>query len=214
MSNARILIVYYSATGSVYRLAEAIAEGAGAAGAAVRLRRVAELAPEDAVQSNPDWAAHRDATTHIEEATLDDLEWANGYALGTPTRYGTPSSQLKQFLDSAGSLWNEGRLSNKVATSFVSSAEHHGGQESTILGLNNLLYHWGTLIVPPGYTDDCVYEAGGNPYGVSWGAGYPSKMPDEITLASARYQGRRLATFADIVATGLERAAGADERAA
>ena len=82
----------------------------------------------------------------------------------------------------------------------VSSAEQHGGQEATILSLNNVFYHWGCVIVPLGYTDDIVYAAGGNPYGTSWPAGFPSTMPDETTLDCARYQGRRLAHFAEVLA--------------
>jgi NAD(P)H dehydrogenase (quinone) len=199
--SARILVVYYSATGSVHRLAEAVRDGAVAAGAEVRLRRVAELAPPEAIASNPDWEQHRTETDdQVQVAALDDLEWADGYAFGTPTRYGAPAAQLKQFIDSAGGLWQEGKLADKPVTTFVSSAEQHGGQEATILSLNNVFYHWGAVIVPLGYTDDIVYAAGGNPYGTSWPAGYPSTMPDKTVLDCARYQGRRLARFTEVLA--------------
>ncbi len=197
----RVLVAYYSATGSVHRLAQAIREGAESTGAEVRLRRVAELAPAEAIASNPAWARHREDTDSVVEvATLDDLEWADGYAFGTPTRYGAPAAQLKQFLDTAGSLWQDGKLADKPVTTFVSSAERHGGQEATILSLNNVFYHWGSIIVPLGYTSDIVFAAGGNPYGTSWPAGFPSAMPDEITLNCARYQGSRLARFAEALA--------------
>jgi NAD(P)H dehydrogenase (quinone) len=213
--SARVLVVYYSATGSVHRLAEAVAEGAGSAGAEVRLRRVAELAPAEAIASNADWARHRqDTDSIIDVATLDDLEWADGYAFGTPTRYGAPAAQLKQFIDSASSLWHAGKLADKPVTTFVSSAEQHGGQESTIISLNNVFYHWGAVIVPLGYTDDVVYAAGGNPYGTSWPAGFPSSPPDEVTLTCARYQGARLAKFAGLLAPArmaLSGAAGGDD---
>ncbi|MGJ5949941.1 hypothetical protein [Streptomyces neyagawaensis] len=85
-------------------------------------------------------------------------------------------------------------------TAFVSSAERHGGQESTILSLNNVFYHWGAVIVPPGYTDDAVYASGGNPYGTSWPAGFPSTPPDGTALACARFQGARLARFTTLLA--------------
>jgi NAD(P)H dehydrogenase (quinone) len=197
---ARVLITYYSATGSVHRLAEAVRAGAESAGADVRLRRVAELAPPEAIAADEEWAKHKQATdATVEEASLDDLEWADGYAFGTPTRFGAPASQLKQFLDTAGSLWQDGKLADKPVTTFVSSAERHGGQEATILSLNNVFYHWGCIIVPLGYTDDIVFAAGGNPYGTSWPAGYPSTMPDETTLECARHQGRRLAHFAEVL---------------
>src|SRR5687768_9701751 len=115
----RVLVTYYSATGSVHRLAEAVKEGAEAAGAEVRLRRVGELAPPEAIASNPDWVQHRrDTDGQIAEVGLDDLEWADGYAFGTPTRYGAPAAQLKQFLDSASSLWHEGKLADKPVTAF------------------------------------------------------------------------------------------------
>jgi NAD(P)H dehydrogenase (quinone) len=197
---ARVLITYYSATGSVHRLAEAVQAGAESAGADIKLRRVAELAPPEAIAANEDWARHKqDTDGTVEEVSLDDLEWADGYAFGTPTRYGAPAAQLKQFLDTAGSLWQEGRLADKPVTTFVSSAERHGGQEATILSLNNVFYHWGCIIVPLGYTDDIVYAAGGNPYGTSWPAGFPSSMPDETVLECARHQGRRLAHFAEVL---------------
>lgn len=203
--STRVLVAYYSATGSVHLLAQAVAAGAEAAGAEVRLRRVRELAPDEAIASNPAWAAHREETRDIETATLDDLDWADGFAFGTPTRYGAPAAQLKQFLDTAGPLWHEGKLADKPVTTFVSSAEQHGGQESTILSLANVFYHWGSIIVPLGYTDDIVYAAGGNPYGTSWPAGFPSTMPDETTLECARYQGRRLAHFATVLAAARAR---------
>ena len=198
---ARVLVTYYSATGSVHRLAEAVTAGAEEAGAEVRLRRVAELAPEAAIASNEDWARHKQETDAVVPvATLDDLDWADGYAFGTPTRYGAPAAQLKQFIDSASSLWHAGKLADKPVTTFVSSAERHGGQEATILSLNNVFYHWGCVIVPLGYTDDIVYAAGGNPYGTSWPAGFPSTPPDEVTLDCARFQGARLARFATLLA--------------
>jgi NAD(P)H dehydrogenase (quinone) len=199
--SVRLLVAYYSSTGSVHRLAEAVQAGAESAGAEVRLRRVAELAPAEAIASNPAWAQHhQDTADTVAVASLADLEWAAGYAFGTPTRYGAPAAQLKQFIDSASSLWHEGKLADKPVTTFVSSAEQHGGQEATILSLNNVFYHWGCLIVPLGYTDDVVYAAGGNPYGTSWPAGFPSTMPDEPVLNCARYQGSRLAHFAAALA--------------
>lgn len=198
---ARILVAYYSATGSVHKLAKAVAEGAELAGAEVRLRRVAELAPAEAIAANPEWESHhRETESSVAVATLEDLEWANGYAFGTPTRYGSPAAQLKQFIDTAGGLWQEGKLADKPATAFTSSAEQHGGQESTILSLNNVFYHWGCVIVPLGYTDDIVYAAGGNPYGTSWPAGFPSTAPDETVLDCARHQGGRIARFAALLA--------------
>lgn len=194
---AKIAIVYYSSTGHVHQLALALQEGAEQAGAEVRLRRAGELAPESVIRGQDAWHEHYVATKDtVAEATNDDLLWADGFALGSPTRYGLPSSQLKQFIDMTGPLWAAGELANKVATSFTSSKLEHGGQESTILAINNVFYHWGTIIVPPGYTDPVIYASGGNPYGISYPSGDGVDDIPEAFLISAHYQGRRLAEYA------------------
>jgi NAD(P)H dehydrogenase (quinone) len=107
-----------------------------------------------------------------------------------------PAAQLKEFIDQTGPLWVEGHLSNKVATSFTSSANRHGGQESTLLALNNTFYHWGSLIAPPGYTDPVLYAAGGNPYGTSYQSGIGDSSVSGEALTAAHYQGHRLAQYA------------------
>ncbi|MFF8729365.1 NAD(P)H:quinone oxidoreductase [Streptomyces sp. NPDC015171] len=195
--SVRVAVIYYSATGNVHQLARAVAQGAAGRGAEVRLRRVAELAPDTAIDGNPAWRAHVDATKDsVQEAALGDLEWATAYAFGTPTRFGNVSAQLKEFIDRTGRLWQAGVFNSKPATSFTSAMNRHGGQESTLLSLNNVFYHWGCIIVPPGYTDPLLYAAGGNPYGTSW----PSPTgegPDQATLAAADYQGRHLVEIAE-----------------
>jgi NAD(P)H dehydrogenase (quinone) len=95
-----------------------------------------------------------------------------------------------------GPLWMAGKLSDKPATSFTSAINRHGGQESTLLAMNNVFYHWGAVIVPPGYTDPLLYAAGGNPYGTSFVSGIPGARPGDEILAAARYQGRRVAEVA------------------
>jgi NAD(P)H dehydrogenase (quinone) len=133
----------------------------------------------------------------VAEATLDELAWADGYAFGSPTRFGNPAAQLKQYLDMAGGLWFEGALADKPVTTFTSALYPDGGLEATILALNNVFYHWGCVLVPPGYTDPVVAEAGGNPYGTAFPSG--SGRPPEVVFAAARHQGRRLATFTEAV---------------
>ena len=101
---SKIAIIYYSSTGRTYEVARAVEEGARAAGAETRLRKVRELAPEETIAANPQWQLHRAETAHIPEASHDDLAWADGYFFGSPTRFGDIASQLKQFLDTTGPL--------------------------------------------------------------------------------------------------------------
>jgi NAD(P)H dehydrogenase (quinone) len=195
-----IAVIYYSATGNVHSLAQAVAEGAAEGSAEVRLRCVTELAPREAIDSNPAWRAHVDATSDIQVATLDDVRWADGLAFGTPTRFGNLSAQLKQFVDVMGPLWAAGELVNKVATGFMSSSTRHGGHESTLLALYNTIYHWGGIVVTPGYTEQSVAQAVGNPYGTSHAsAGGP---PGPEVLNAARLQGHRLATITQLIVGG------------
>ena len=114
---------------------------------------------------------------------LEDLEWANAYVFGTPIRYGNVSAQLKQFIDTTAVHWGEGKLADKVVGGFTSTHELHGAQESTLLSMYNVFYHWG---------------AGGNPYGVSSPDGGEAG-PGEEALAAARYQGRRIAEKAALL---------------
>jgi NAD(P)H dehydrogenase (quinone) len=203
----RVAVIYYSATGNVHGLAEAVAEGAEEAGADVRLRHVEELASELLISQNQYWGRHRSVVGEQPVATLEDLEWADGIAFGTPTRFGNVAAQLKQFIDQAGRLWQEGKLADKVGTSFTSSQTTHGGQESTILALNNTFYHWGMLVLPLGYTVQEVFAAGGNPYGTSFVSGHRVTGPDEDALALATYQGKRLARYAAVIARARDEGA-------
>jgi NAD(P)H dehydrogenase (quinone) len=201
---ARVLVVYYSATGHVRALAEAVAHGAENAGARVRLRHVEELAPDMLISQNQAWGRHRAVVNDQPTATLDDLDWADGIAFGTPTRFGNVAAQLKLFLDQAGELWEEGKLINKVVTSFTSAQTDHGGQESTILALNNTFYHWGAIVLPLGYTVTEAFNGGGNPYGASYTSGTRIGQLAPHTVASAVAQGRRLARVARIIGSAQE----------
>ena len=197
----RVVVIHYSATGNVYRLATALAEGARAGGAEARLRRVDELAPRDSIESNARWRHHVDVVAPtVAIAELADLEWADGIALGSPTRFGLPSAQLKQFLDQTGRLWAAGALADKVVTAFTSASTGHGGVESTILAMLNTAYHWGSLVMPVGYTDPAI-SALGNPYGSSF-ISRKGSAPDEVELSAARAQGHRLATVVSALRCG------------
>ena len=192
---ARIVVVFYSATGNVAALAEALAEGARGAGAEVRVRPVVERAPAEAIEGNRRWKEWVENNPYDAVASLDDLEWADGIALGSPTRFGAAAEQLKAFLDTTGGLWAQGKLASKVGTSFTSASTGHGGLEATIVAMNMVFYHWGTLIMPLGYAADPSLMESGNPYGASW-VSRKSAAPDEGALAAARVQGARLADVA------------------
>jgi NAD(P)H dehydrogenase (quinone) len=199
MESVKAAIIYYSATGTVHALARAAGEGAEKAGALVRLRRVAELAPPAAISANPAWDQHLRDTADVAEASLDDLAWADVVLFGTPTRFGNVASQLKAFIDATGPLWMQGGLAGKVYSAFTASNTAHGGQETTLLALGNVFYHWGGIIVPPGYTDPVQFKSG-NPYGTSHVAG--QGPPGDVALEAARYQARRAVDTAAALKVG------------
>jgi NAD(P)H dehydrogenase (quinone) len=182
MSDTRLAIVYYSSTGTLQSMAERLEEAGQKAGAEVRRRHVAELAPEEAIASNAGWAAHRRAVENDPAATADDVVWADAVIFGSPTRYGNIASQLKQFIDTLGPQWGQGLLQDKVYSGFTASMTAHGGQESTLLALYNTIHHFGGILVAPGYTDPLKY-ADGNPYGVSHVTGGNNDAP----LGEAQY---------------------------
>ncbi|MFG2606519.1 NAD(P)H:quinone oxidoreductase [Streptomyces sp. NPDC048514] len=199
MSPVNVAIIYYSSTGTIHALAKAAVEGAEKAGADVRLRKVAETAPPQAVGARPEWARHLEETADVAEVGHEDLEWADAVLFGTPTRFGNPASQLRAFIDTTGPLWFQGKLANKVYSAFTASNTMHGGQESTILALTNTFYHWGGIIVPPGYTDPIQFQLG-NPYGTSHVA--TDGPPGEVPLQAARYQARRVVDTAAALKAG------------
>lgn len=186
----KVAVIYYSATGITYQMAQAACEAAAEAGAEVRLRKVRELAPEEAIRSNSGWHAHRMETQDVIEAEIDDLAWADVVIFGSPTRYGMIAAQLKQFVDTTGPLWARGALADKVYTGFCSTATAHGGQESTLLSMYTLFYHWGGIVVTPGYTEPSQFVAG-NPYGASHTSNNGEIAPDHVALAATALTAKR-----------------------
>ncbi|MFF0399410.1 NAD(P)H:quinone oxidoreductase [Streptomyces sp. NPDC005248] len=197
-----VAVIYYSATGTVATIAEAIAESARRAGAEVRLRKVTELAPQAAIDSNPAWAANAKATAGIAEASKDDVIWADAVIFGSPTRFGNVAAQLKEFLDRLGALWQAGQLADKVYSGFTATSTPHGGQESTLLALYNSVHHFGGILVAPGYTDPTKF-VDGNPYGTSHIAGQGDIPVGEQTLTAARVQAERVVKFTRAIKSGL-----------
>ncbi|GAA4830902.1 NAD(P)H:quinone oxidoreductase [Saccharopolyspora rosea] len=195
MSNpVKLSVIYYSSTGTGTEIANTLVAEAEAAGAEVRLRRAPELAPDSAIDANPAWRANVEATRSIPEATPDDVEWADAVIFGSPTRFGNIASQLKQFIDTLGGLWAQGKLADKVYSGFTSSATAHGGQESTLLALYNSFHHFGGIVVAPGYTDGAKF-ADGNPYGTSHVDAQGQNKVDDTTRAAAAVQARRVVTI-------------------
>ncbi|MET7806662.1 NAD(P)H:quinone oxidoreductase [Micromonospora chersina] len=195
-------VIYYSATGITYQMAQAAVEAAGEAGAEVRLRKVRELAPDEAIRSNSGWQAHRLETQDVMEAQPDDLSWADVVIMGSPTRYGMIAAQLKQFIDTTGPLWAQGALANKVYTGFTSTATLHGGQEATLLSLYTVFYHWGGIVVTPGYTDPSQFVAG-NPYGGSHTSNNGENPPDHVALGATALTAKRAVQMGAALKKGL-----------
>ncbi|MDM4719751.1 NAD(P)H:quinone oxidoreductase [Micromonospora sp. WMMA1363] len=201
-AKTKVVVIYYSATGITYQLAKAVCEAAGDAGAEVRLRKVRELAPDEAIRSNSGWHAHHLETQEVPEAQPDDLDWADVVILGSPTRYGLVAAQLKQFIDTTGPLWAKGVLANKVYSAFTSTATSHGGQETTLTSLFSVFYHWGGIVVTPGYTDPSQFVAG-NPYGASHTSNNGEIAPDSNALGAAALTARRAVQIGTALKAGM-----------
>ncbi|GIE34034.1 TrpR-binding protein WrbA [Actinoplanes italicus] len=209
-----LAVVYYSGTGNVHRLAVAAAEAAEKTGASVRLRRIPELVDGSPAPSMTEWteawSENTAAIGDVELASPDDLDWADAVLWGTPGRFGLLAAPLKHFIEQAWPLHARNGLLNKVMSSFTSTGAAHGGQESTILSLNNVFYHWGAIIVPPGVADPVqLAPSNGNPYGVSSVSGpkaVPGRLAENVTddnLAAIGYQAQRMVEIAAALRHGL-----------
>ena len=191
-SDPYILVLYYSAGGSVRRMAELIAEGVERVpGAQARVRTVARI-----TQGKVETAPAVDGPPHCD---LRDLEECAGLALGSPTRFGNMAAPLKAFIDGTSPLWLKGALEGKPACVFTSTASMHGGQETTLLSMMLPLLHHGMLIVglPYSQADLNATRSGGTPYGASHFAGLANDLPiSDAERALCVAQGRRLAEIA------------------
>ena len=201
MKNVKVNIIFHSIYGHIYRLAEAIAEGARQVDEVeVNLYQVQETLPDDILAKMGALEAKK-KFAHIPVATLDNLSEADAIIFGTPTRYGMMTAQMRAFLDSTVGLWVEGALIGKVGSVFTSSATQHGGQESTILSFHTTLLHHGMIIVGTPYSEKrqmTIDEiTGGSPYGASTITGSDgSRLPSENELGIAGFQGKHVAEIA------------------
>ncbi|MBP1157060.1 MULTISPECIES: NAD(P)H:quinone oxidoreductase [unclassified Paenibacillus] len=200
MEKVKLAVIFYSMTGTNYRLAQWAAEGAREQGAEVKVLKVPELASEESILANPAWKAHVDEVKDVPTVTLDDLEWADAIIFSVPTRFGNMPGPMKQFLDTTGGLWFQGKLANKVVSAMTSAQNAHGGQEQTILGLYTTMYHWGAIVVAPGYTNASLFGAGGNPYGTSVTV-QNGEMVEDVQ-AAVKHQAKRTVTVAGWVKAG------------
>jgi NAD(P)H dehydrogenase (quinone) len=199
----KVLIVFYSAYGHIYKMAKSVAQGvADVKGAAAVLRRVpetlsAELQKQLGIVGIPE----------VPVCTVDELASADAIIFGAPTRFGNMCGQMRTFLDGTGPLWMKGALVGKVGSVFTSSATQHGGQESTILSFHTTLLHQGMVVVglPYAFQGQTRIDeiSGGSPYGASTiTGGKGERQPSENELAAARYQGKHAAEIAAKLITG------------
>ena len=197
----KIQVVFYSMYGHIWKLAEAVAEGArGVSGAEVSLFKVPELVPDAALERTGAKEV-RAQFADIPVIRPDQLVEADAIIFGTPTRFGNMCAQMRNFLDQTGGLWFQGKLIGKVGSVFTSTATQHGGQESTILSTHTVLLHQGMVIVGLPYSFQGQMSlseiTGGSPYGASTiAAGDGSRQPSENELAGARFQGKHVAGIA------------------
>lgn len=186
----RMLIVFYSRTGTIETLALAAAEAAREAGSEVRLRRAREVASAEDMAKVHGWSEEADRQNKLYPAPTDaDAEWADAILFGTPSYFGAPATELKNFLDRLGPQWKRGALSGKVGGAFAAASWPHGGSEVVTLALYAPMAHLGMIILPTGYTDDAMLEAG-SPYGASAIVGADNGRPRSEDLDAARHQGR------------------------
>lgn len=189
----RILVLYYSMYGHIETMAGAVADGARSAGAAVTIKRVAELAPREVLEK-----AHAKLDQAAPEASPQELDQYDAIIIGCPTRYGRMAAQMAQFWDQTGGLWARGALIGKVGSAFTSTASQHGGQETTLLAMHTMMFHHGMVQVGLPYSaagqmtlDEIT---GGSPYGVTTIAGSQGqRQPSANELDLARFQGRHVA---------------------
>ncbi len=185
----KVLVLYYSSYGHIEQMAQAVAEGARAAGAEVVVKRVPALVPA-AVATNAGFKLDQPAPV----ATVEELADYDAIIFGTPTRFGNMTAQMRNFLDQTGGLWAKGALIGKVGSVFTSSATQHGGQESTILTFIPTLMHHGMVVAGQSGLDEIK---GGSPYGAStMAAADGSRQPSAVELEGARFQGRHVAGIA------------------
>lgn len=195
---SKVLVLYYSSYGHIETMAKAVAQGAeGVSGTQVDIRRVPELVPEE--------VAVKSGYKVDQEAALiegpDALAQYDAIIVGTPTRFGNMTSQMRNFWDMTGGPWAQGQLIGKIGSAFASTATQHGGQETTLTSIHTTLLHHGMVIVGVPYScpelSNMDEITGGTPYGATTLANADgSRTPSENELTIARFQGKHVAEIA------------------
>ena len=194
----KVNVIFYSMYGHIYKMAEAVAEGAkSVAGTEVKVLQVAETIPDEVLEKYGAKAARASFAT-VPTATLNDLTEPQAIIFGTPTRFGNMAGQMRNFLDQTGQIWFSGGLVGKVGSVFASTATQHGGQETTITSFHHTLLHHGMIIVGVPYSEKGLLDmsaiSGGTPYGATTLAGADgSRQPSANELNIAKFQGKHVA---------------------
>lgn len=186
MATPKILVLFYSKTGHMLKMARSVARDAKESGAEVRLRKAAELAPREVIDKTPEWKAIHSQMSDIPDAAIDDLVWMDGVIVGTPTRFGNMAAPMRNFWDQTGKLWMEGTLIGKTVSAFASAEMIHGGQEATLLSMYPTFFAHGLIVVGiPGNVKE-LYKSG------SYYGALSSGEPNDTDLTVARYMTQRL----------------------
>ena len=201
----KVIVPFYSLYGHIYKMAQAIAEGAEQVkGAKAELRRVPETLPIEVLEKMSAIEAQK-AFADIPICSVDELGQADAIIFGTPTRFGNMCGQMRQFLDATGGLWLSGGLVGKVGSVFTSTGSQHGGQETTITSFHITLFHHGMVVVglPYAFQGQMRMDeiTGGSPYGATTIAGPTGeRQPSDNELDAARFQGKHVAAIAQKLA--------------
>lgn len=191
---AKVLVLYYSAYGHIETMAEAVAEGVESGGGEAVIKRVPELVPDEIAQKS---GYKLDQKAPI--AQPGELADYDAIIVGVGTRYGRMASQMGNFWDQTGPLWQKGALIGKVGAAFTSTATQHGGQETTLFSIITTLLHHGLVIsgLPYSFQGQMTDEeiVGGAPYGATTITGQ-SRQPSVLDLEGAQFLGKRVAELA------------------
>lgn len=194
----KVHIIFYSMYGHIFKMAQAVEQGVKEVKQVeVEIFRVPELVPDAILEKSGAKAAQKQFED-IPIIKAEQLVEADAYIFGTPTRFGNMCSQMRNFLDTLGGMWQKNAFVDKIGSVFTSTGTQHGGQETTITSFHTTLFHLGMIVVGVPYTEKRIMNmeeiTGGTPYGASTLAGADNKRaPSENELAIARYQGKHVA---------------------